>query len=732
MRNTLRSFCRSSFSVSRSLQFIAAAMLLLIAAVTVHQLITLRRSIVNDTTQQMARLDLVLAGQTDRAVDTVDLIAHGAIDTFQIQGATTTPAEFDAWLRRRIDGVQQLTDVQVADASGHVKFAAYGGKQALPPMGLSALANYMANPKAGLQISSPFRGADGKWTAMLTRRIADLDGKTIGIVAAYLNLAYFEAVYSAAADLSENGSVILHLRDGTVLARSPHADAAIGTSFSDTPPFKDVLAHSIAGTVLMESPIDGSIRVTAIRALPDYPLAVMISVEESRLLHDWRRQAWTICIGAILVTVMIVGLLLLLSRRSLLVESLLVETSRAKDVAERSHQQALQEMADRERAEAALRQAQRIEAVGQLTGGVAHDFNNLLTVIIGNVDLLQTAGSQDERSRYRLAATRAAAEKGATLTSHLLAFARRQPLLPRAVDLNGVVDAMRDLLQSALGRRVQMEFHLAADLWQAMVDPTQIELVILNLAINARDAMPNGGLVIIETGNQHRGPPTRAEEPPEGDYVAVIVRDTGVGMAPGVLARAFEPFFTTKGPGAGSGLGLSQVFGTARQSGGDVHIDTTVGKGTSVSVFLPRATVTSERHAALPTITDGRRGAATVLVVDDDDAVRATTADVLNGLGYTVQQAADGPSALEILCQNTVIDAVLTDVVMPGMSGPELARRVMSLRPGLPIIFISGYAEPEGLAGGSLGRLVRKPFRASELREEIEEAIDQARAAPAT
>ncbi|HTI79638.1 MAG TPA: response regulator [Acetobacteraceae bacterium] len=718
-------------SVSRSLQIVAAAMLLLVAGVTVHQLITLRRSIVSDTTQQMARLDLVLASQTGRAVEAVDLIIRSVIDTYQSQDATGTAADLNSLLRRRLDGVPQLADVQVADASGRVEYAAHGGERTLPPMGLTALAYHIANPKAGLRISPPFRGADGKWTALLTHGIAAPDGKNIGIVAAYLNLAYFEDVFSAGVDLSENGSVILHLRDGTVLARSPHVDAAIGTSFSNTPPFKDVLAHSIAGTVLMESPIDGSIRVTAIRALPGYPLAVMISVEERRLLQDWRRQAWIFCVGAILVTVMIVGLLLLLSRRSLLVESLLKETSRAKDVAERSHQQALQEMADRERAEAALRQAQRIEAVGQLTGGVAHDFNNLLTVIIGNVDLLQAAGSQDERSRYRLAATRAAAEKGATLTSHLLAFARRQPLLPRAVDLNGVVDAMRDLLQSALGRRVQMEFHLADDLWQAMVDPTQIELVILNLAINARDAMPNGGLVTIETGNHHRGPSTRAEEPGEGDYVAVTVRDTGVGMSPGVLARAFEPFFTTKGPGAGSGLGLSQVFGTARQSGGDVHIDTVVGKGTSVSVFLPRATVTVERHATQPTITDAGRGAATVLVVDDDDAVRATTADVLNGLGYTVQQAADGPSALEILCQSVVIDAVLTDVVMPGMSGPELARRVMSLRPGLPIIFISGYAEPEGLSNESLGRLVRKPFRASELREEIEEALDQARAAPA-
>jgi CheY-like chemotaxis protein/nitrogen-specific signal transduction histidine kinase len=395
------------------------------------------------------------------------------------------------------------------------------------------------------------------------------------------------------------------------------------------------------------------------------------------------------------------------------------------------NQELREQMAERERAEAALRQAQRVEAVGQLTGGVAHDFNNLLTVVLGNIDLIQSTEPRDERTRDRLAAMRAAAEKGATLTGHLLAFARRQPLLPRPVDLNGVVNGMQDLLQSALGRRVQMETKLANDLWPAMVDPTQIELVILNLAINARDAMPAGGVVTIQTANHHCGAPARAEDPAEGDYVMVTLRDTGVGMTPEVQAKAFEPFFTTKGPGAGSGLGLSQVFGNARQSGGDVQIESAPGKGTAVSVYLPRAKVAVDRPVAAPVVADGSRsGSATVLLVDDDDAVRTTTADVLAGLGYGVQQAADGPSALNLLNHAMTVDVMLTDVVMPGMSGPELARRVVAVRPGLPVIFISGYAEPEGLAGESLGRLVRKPFRAAELQEQIEEAIDQARAAP--
>ena len=224
-----------------------------------------------------------------------------------------------------------------------------------------------------MQFSKPFRGTNGKWTVLLTRGIVSQAGGVTGVVAAYLNLGYFEDFYRAV-ELSENGSIILLLRDGTVLARFPHVDAAIGTSFADTPPFKDVLSHEIAGTLLMASPIDGSIRVTAIRALRAFPLAVMVSVEQGKLLADWRWQAWTVATIVVCATIAIVGLLLLLARRSRQVEH--------------EHQRALEQMAERERAEAALNQAQRFEAVGQLTGGVAHDFNNLLTVMIGNIDLI--------------------------------------------------------------------------------------------------------------------------------------------------------------------------------------------------------------------------------------------------------------------------------------------------------------------------------------------------------
>jgi signal transduction histidine kinase len=719
-------------SVSRSLQVVAAALLLLIIGVTVHELMTLRQAIVADTAQQMARLDMVFAEQTGRAVETVDFVLRNAVETWQTgqSGKPADPVAFGGVLARRITGVRQLAELAISDTSGHVIVSSrQGAPETLPEAGMAALAFHLANPQAGLRFSTPFRGADGRWTALMTRPITEADGSVSGIAVAYVNLAYFEDFYRAV-ELSENGSIILHLRDGTVLARYPHVDAAIGSSFANTPPFKDILSHEIAGTLLMESPIDGSIRVTAIRALRAFPLAVMVSVEQGKLLADWRAQAWTFVIAAVFAGASIIGLLLLLSRRSHEVELLVGEYRLAKDAAEHEHQQALEQIAERERAEAALHQAQRIEAVGQLTGGVAHDFNNLLTVLIGNIDLIQSVGGLEARMRERLAAMRAAAERGATLTGHLLAFARRQPLLPRPVDLNAVVTGMGDLLVSALGHRVQMETRLADGLWLAMVDPTQIELVILNLAINARDAMPDGGVMTIETGNRHREAPTRGEEPPMGDYAVVTVHDTGTGMTPEVRAKAFEPFFTTKGPGAGSGLGLSQVFGTAQQSGGGVQIDSTVGQGTSVSVFLPHTTVAMERVVP-PSAggADARASAATVLIVDDDDAVRTTTADILEDLGYSVLQAATADAALELLEGNGAIDLLLTDVVMPGISGPALARRARASRALLPVVFISGYADPEGIASEEpLGRLVRKPFRTSDLRQQIEEALEEARA----
>ena len=716
-------------SVSRSLQVLALVVLVLVVGATAQQLMQIRSAILDETERQMARLDMVFAEQTGRAVETIDFIVTSAIASVEQQRANPPVDEalILRQMKRNIEGVHQISRVAVTNAAGHVLYAApEGGPTELPETGLALMAKFAHDTETGLVISEPFRASDGSWNALLIRPMRDPAGTLSGAGVAWINLAYFEDFYRAV-ELTENGAIILHRRDGVVLARYPHAEKAIGTSFAELPPFKDVLSHAQAGTVLMESPLDGSIRVLAIRALKAFPLAVQVSVEESRVLVGWRRQAWTFTMLALVASAVIVTQLLLLAKRSRQVEALAGEFRTAKETAERANLALRQQMAERERAEAALRQAQRIEAVGQLTGGVAHDFNNLLTVLLGNIDLIETAGAGDPRMPDRLVAMRGAAERGAQLTAQLLAFARQQPLVPRPVDLNAVVSGMEGLMQSALGRTVRIHKRLHPDLWPALVDPTQIELVILNLAINARDAMPGGGELTIGTGNDRLPPPPRSDALPAGDYVSIRVTDTGVGMSPDVLAKAFEPFFTTKPVGLGSGLGLSQVFGTARQSGGDVSIESTPGHGTTVTLHLPRAaTEGPPSPPSPPTAADTQAVHRPILLVDDDPAVRETTAELLRTLGYAVVEAGGGRAAMDCLRTAPEIALLLTDVVMPDMNGPALAEAARALRPGLPVVFMSGYSDLAGITGGAaLGRLVSKPFRPGDLTEQIAAALSE-------
>ena len=391
---------------------------------------------------------------------------------------------------------------------------------------------------------------------------------------------------------------------------------------------------------------------------------------------------------------------------------------------EAANRQLAAQIAEREKAESALRQAQRLEAVGQLTSGVAHDFNNLLTVVMGNVEQLRR-GETDPKVLRRLDMMSEASVRGARLTAQMLAFSRRQKLEPRAVDLNETVRSMGDMLQSAIGGSVQIEPpQLAPDLWSAMIDPTQIELVILNLAINARDAMAVGGRLTIRTENVTVGDPQRPEEPAAGDYVVVSVADTGSGMTDQVLGRAFEPFFTTKEVGKGSGLGLSQVFGLAKQSGGGVRIDTEIGKGTVIRVFLPRAEAAPVADP-LPSgeLQTARASGLIVMVVDDDETVREVTANFLDDLGYEVIEAGSGGAALEQLERHPKIDAVILDFAMPGMNGADLARELRLRRPGAPILFATGYADAEALTDIGDHLIVHKPFTQVELARKLSRTL---------
>ncbi|MBS0562283.1 MAG: hypothetical protein JSR21_19725, partial [Proteobacteria bacterium] len=462
-------------TVSRSLQILALVVLVLILGATAQQLLQIRSAILAQTEQQMARLDMVFAEQTGRAVETVDFVLRSIAALSAAKHHAPTHEELvEGHVVDQAQGVRQLSRIAVVDAAGQILISEPPTKETdLPPAGRALLEKIAHSDAPGPFISEPVKSADGAWHTLMVRPIREHGRGLSGAVVAWINLAYFEDFYRSV-ELDDNGAIILHRRDGTVLARFPHAEKAIGTSFADLPPFKDILSHEMAGTVVMDSPLDGSVRVLAIRALKAFPLAVQVSVDESQVLARWRGQAWTFTALALVASGIIVSQLLMLARRSREAERLAGEFRAASESAQTANVALREQMAERERAEAALSQAQRIEAVGQLTGGVAHDFNNLLTVILGNIDLLEASAQKGVGGRMaeRLVAMRGAAERGARLTGQLLAFARRQPLVARAVDLNALIRGMEGLLRSAIGGHIALHLDLAPGLWPALVDPT--------------------------------------------------------------------------------------------------------------------------------------------------------------------------------------------------------------------------------------------------------------------
>ena len=376
----------------------------------------------------------------------------------------------------------------------------------------------------------------------------------------------------------------------------------------------------------------------------------------------------------------------------------------------------------------ALQHAQRLEAVGKLTGGIAHDFNNVLHIIGGNVQLLQLMGAGDERLQQRLKSMQLAVDRGAKLSSQLLSFARRQPLQPVVVNLARTLHNMDDLLQRAIGESVQIRILASEGLWNTQVDPGQLENVILNLAINARDAMPDGGVVTIEMRNATVPSQNvrRVVDMAPGDYVRLAITDTGTGMSDEVKAVAFEPFFTTKPVGQGTGLGLSMAYGFVKQSGGHIQLDSTPGEGTSVVIHLPRSTM-EEAHARPLQAEPTEGGTETILVVEDDPEVRFTAVQILSELGYQVLEAEDGESALRTIRAGVRIDLLFTDVVMPGpVSSTELAALARQILPTLGVLFASGYTRNALITDGKLDKgvqLLGKPYGVAQLAKKVREVL---------
>jgi two-component system NtrC family sensor kinase len=551
--------------------------------------------------------------------------------------------------------------------------------------------------------------ATGKLIFPVSKWRFDSSGTFAGMTEISVSPQGFERFYEQLAAHS-SASFTLFREDGAVLARHP-SPASTGMKLDASSGFKQMIAQNPAGgRYTAISSIDHVERRIAVRKLASFPLYVTSSLQTSDILGGWLSYMAGHLVFGVPATLFLVVLILLAMRRT---SALYAESER------------------REALEASLRQSQKMEAVGQLTGGVAHDFNNLLTIILGN---LQMALRQQPEGKTKTQVSNAyqAAERAAELTKRLLAFSRSQPLDPRPIDANRLVAGMSDLLDRTLGETIAVETVRSAGLWLTEADAPQLEAAILNLAINARDAMADGGKVTIETGNAFLDEfyCQSVDGVKPGQYVMISVTDTGSGMTQDVIDKAFDPFFTTKAAGAGTGLGLSQVYGFIRQSGGHVRIYSEIGEGTTVKIYLPRSFAHDKPLAAGKAADHSPPGKQeVVLVVEDDADVRAYVVETLSSLNYSVREAADAEAALRILDDCGPVDLLLTDVVMPGMNGRNLAEAAKLRRPGLKVLYMTGYSRNAIVHQGRLDAgvsLMQKPFSQNVLAMRVRTMLEEA------
>jgi signal transduction histidine kinase/CheY-like chemotaxis protein len=461
-------------------------------------------------------------------------------------------------------------------------------------------------------------------------------------------------------------------------------------------------------------------------------LGLAMAAEEDRLLALRQSSAATfgtlLQIGgaaAFLLICLVGALISYFTKRSF------SELAGARDRLMAANQELIEQVSAREQAEGQLRQSQKMDAIGQLTGGIAHDFNNMLGVITGSLDLMRRRIKKGDFGIERfIEASQKAAERAASLTDRLLAFARQQPLAPEAVDANRMITSMSDLLRSTLGEHIRIEAVTAAGLWTIKADSHQLENAILNVSINARDAMPEGGKLTIETANAYLDEAycrQHAEIEP-GQFVLIAISDTGAGMKPDVVQRAFDPFFTTKPPGKGTGLGLSQVYGFVKQSRGHIKIYSEIGAGTTVKIYLPRLVgAPSEARPALPQPAPAATTGEIILLVEDDPLMRRLAAESLRELGYTVLHSENAAAALAILDRTPAIKLLFTDVVMPEVNGRKLADEVLRRQPDIKVLFTTGYTPNAVVHGGVLDagvNLLSKPFTLEQLAAKVRAVLD--------
>jgi two-component system, NtrC family, sensor kinase len=538
------------------------------------------------------------------------------------------------------------------------------------------------------------------------RRIDDT-GNFMGVIEVSIQPSTLESFLAGLAR-GTTASLALIRQDGAILARYPRP-TTVGIKLDSTTGFATQIARSPeGGRYTTISAVDHMERRFALRKLAGFPVYVAASLATNDIRRGWLLTMAAHLVFGLPATVLLIALVLVAMRRT---EAFYAEAE------------------SRQALEANLRQSQKMDAVGQLTGGIAHDFNNLLTIIIGNLQMVLKRQHEAKEQRM-LANALAGAERAAALTKRLLSFSRRQPLDPHLVDANRLIAGLSDLFNRTLGEKISVETVVSAGLWQTEVDTAELESAILNLAINARDAMPDGGKLTIETGNAFLDEDycLMFEDLKPGQYVMISVTDTGCGMPAEIAEKATEPFFTTKPAGEGTGLGLSQVYGFVKQSGGHLRIYSEPGEGTTIRMYLPRSFAATPEAAPSSQAERFQHGSGeTILVVEDDPNVRAYVVEALSGVGYRVVEAGDAEAALTIFASNAEIQLMLTDVVMPGMNGRALADAIRQSHPAVKTLFMTGYSRNAIVHQGRLDpgvSLIQKPFSQASLAARIRSLLD--------
>ena len=675
------------------------------------------RDVRENAERQLSTLDYLLAEETARAIDgvklAVDTIAQDLIDEHVENGTVESDVigpSLRRSLRRVVTLLPQMSDIAVRFHDGGI--ASTGRTEADTIGGIIATVMDVSDGMAFVRANAE---ADAhKSSLAVVRHAVGPDGRLLGVVVGIVPVEYFQSLYRSL-DIGQGGAVSLWWRDGTLIVREPQFGQvgrryeSMETRFPD-----DTRILTFASN---EEDMAGD-RMMSVKGVRGYPLAVAASYSMAIVLTPWWRTLLYSFAGSIFLT-LLAGLLVAAVGRQF-------ENAETIRRVANQHQKA---MVDRERIAEQLRQSQKLEVVGQLTAGIAHDFNNLLTVVIGNLEVLGrrlTKMPEDAVAQRSVDSAMNGARKAATLTHRLLAFARKQPLAPASIDVPAMVAGLADLLRRTLGEAVEIVVEAEEGAWPVYVDASQLENALMNLAVNSRDAMAEGGRVGISMRNVYVERDASNLAPGlVGDFLAIAVSDTGHGMTAETASRAFEPFFSTKEVGKGSGLGLSQIYGFAKQSGGDCTIESAVGRGTTVTIYLPRSDVPAEEDASDMENHVVRGNGETVLVVDDSPQVRDYAVRALRELGYLVRQASDANEAIGIVARGG-IDCLLTDIGLPGMDGVELAETVRQKRPDMAIVLMTAYTDRFSSLQDDLKRdcaLLPKPFRYGEISRAVSSAI---------